>query len=100
MLPDRVSNPGPLTYESGALPIALRGPAGVQWRKIIQCICNSYLNQMYIKLLSLNLTGPFYLFSYYIILYFLYIKLIMTMENSAVLRPFQQYFSHIRTTAW
>ena len=30
MLPDRVSNPGPLTYESGALPIALRGPAGVE----------------------------------------------------------------------
>ena len=29
MLPDRVSNPGPLTYESGALPIALHGPAGV-----------------------------------------------------------------------
>ena len=29
MLPDRVSNPGPLTYESGALPTALRGPA---WR--------------------------------------------------------------------
>ena len=29
MLPDRVSNPGPLTYESGALPIALRGPARV-----------------------------------------------------------------------
>ena len=28
MLPDRVSNPGPLTYESGALPIAQRGPAG------------------------------------------------------------------------
>ena len=27
MLPDRVSNPGPLTYESGALPIALPGPA-------------------------------------------------------------------------
>ena len=27
MLPDRVSNPGPLTYESGALPIALRVPA-------------------------------------------------------------------------
>ena len=23
MLPDRVSNPGPLTYESGALPIVL-----------------------------------------------------------------------------
>ena len=27
MLPDRVSNPGPLTYESAALLIALRGPA-------------------------------------------------------------------------
>ena len=27
MLPDRVSNPGPLTYESSALPIALRRPA-------------------------------------------------------------------------
>ena len=27
MLPDRISNPGPLTYESGALSIALRGPA-------------------------------------------------------------------------
>ena len=27
MLPDRVLNPGPLVYESGALPIALRGPA-------------------------------------------------------------------------
>ena len=27
MLPDRVSNPGPLTYKSGALPIVLRGPA-------------------------------------------------------------------------
>ena len=26
MLPDRVSNPGPLTYEAGALPIALHGP--------------------------------------------------------------------------
>ena len=30
MLPDRVSNPGPLTYESGALPIALRGPARIR----------------------------------------------------------------------
>ena len=40
MWPDRVSNPGPLTYESGALPTALRGPAArvimkghVQWKK-------------------------------------------------------------------
>ena len=29
MLPDRVSNPGPLTYESGALPTGLRGPHGL-----------------------------------------------------------------------
>ena len=29
MWPDRVSNPGPLTYELGALPTALRGPADV-----------------------------------------------------------------------
>ena len=27
MWPDRVSNPGPLTYESGAIPTALRGSA-------------------------------------------------------------------------
>ena len=27
MLPDRVSNPGTLTYESDALPIALHDPA-------------------------------------------------------------------------
>ena len=27
MTPDRVSNPGPLAYKSGALPIALRGLA-------------------------------------------------------------------------
>ena len=30
MLPDQVSNPGLLTYESSALPIALRGPAEIQ----------------------------------------------------------------------
>ena len=30
MWPDRVSNPGPPTYESDALPIALRGPAGAK----------------------------------------------------------------------
>ena len=29
MWPDRVSNLGPLTYESGALPIAQRGPANI-----------------------------------------------------------------------
>ena len=36
MLPDRVSNPGPLTYESGALPIALRGPASGRCTAILE----------------------------------------------------------------
>ena len=35
MLPDRVSNPEPLIYESDALPIALRGPAGLTDYEII-----------------------------------------------------------------
>ena len=38
MLPDRVSNPGPLTYESDALPIALRGPAYEQGKvPLLKC---------------------------------------------------------------
>ena len=37
MLPDRVSNPGPLTYESGALPIALRGPTLYRMRMLGYC---------------------------------------------------------------
>ena len=40
MLPDRVSNPGPLTYESGALPIALGGQAAqVKKLKLILPYC-------------------------------------------------------------
>ena len=34
MLPDRVSNPGPLTYESGARPIAPRDPAQIVQTRI------------------------------------------------------------------
>ena len=41
MLPDWVSNPGPLTYESGALPIALRDPAFLEIKKKIQYILSS-----------------------------------------------------------
>ena len=37
MLPDRVSNPGPLSYESGVLPIALRGPAPTELPGLIEC---------------------------------------------------------------
>ena len=45
MLPDRVSNPGPLTYESGALPIALRGPQMFKLNTIAiawQCHANEH----------------------------------------------------------
>ena len=39
MWPDRVSNPGPLTYESGALTTAPRGPAvGLVNIQLILCI--------------------------------------------------------------
>ena len=42
MLPDRESNPGPLTYESGALPIVLRVPVfdssrAVEQPKLLTC---------------------------------------------------------------
>ena len=43
MLPDRVSNPGPLNYESGALPIALRGPAKLEEHGI-HCLPCCYIN--------------------------------------------------------
>ena len=41
MWPDRISNPGPLTYESGALPTAVRGPARqlVTFKLIESTIC-------------------------------------------------------------
>ena len=42
MLPDQVSNQGPLTYESGAQPIALCGPA--IWTEITPFfICSALL---------------------------------------------------------
>ena len=41
MLPYRVSNPGPLTYESGALPIVLRGPAHTCVLSFLYTICYS-----------------------------------------------------------
>ena len=42
MWPDRVSNPGPLTYESGALPIAPRGPGTLSEIRILQ-LCDTSL---------------------------------------------------------
>ena len=38
MWPDRVSNQGPLTYDSGALPTALRGPASFLVKVRWECI--------------------------------------------------------------
>ena len=40
MLPDRVSNPGPLTYKSGALQTALQGPGLL---KFVRIMTNKYL---------------------------------------------------------
>ena len=56
MWPDRVSNPGPPTYESGALPIALRGPANkyisIFSHKVIKHFTVDLLNEL-IKLMML-----------------------------------------------
>ena len=84
MLPDRVSNPGPLTYESGVLPIALRGPAVAR--------CYLWLFMLYInikigkkKLLNVRLTGD----HLYGKLLFTWLSLVMSMMVSfcAVLFP-------------
>ena len=50
MLPDRVLNPGPLTYESGALPIALRGPA--------QLVAGETINTVTLRSVYLEVTLP------------------------------------------
>ena len=49
MLPDRVSNPGPLTYESGALPIALRGPALIKDKSNCSDTMNMFGNNFNLK---------------------------------------------------
>ena len=41
MWPDRVSNPGPLTYESSALWTALRSPAILTWKPVKWAKANS-----------------------------------------------------------
>ena len=45
MLPDRVSNPGLLTYESGALPTALQGPAVGMSLKGTRCLSTASLQR-------------------------------------------------------
>ena len=60
MLPDRVSNPGPLTYESGALLIALRGPAilvqinSLRMVKLLICIDICRVYSLFILLRTLQ----------------------------------------------
>ena len=57
MLPDRVSNPGPLTYESGALPIALRGLAHYsEYHEMTKKVTTKY----HIRLIS-NYVGVIYM---------------------------------------
>ena len=51
MLPDRVSNPGPLTYESGALPTALRGPASCRKRTVSNKVVGA-VNRFYVRITS------------------------------------------------
>ena len=43
MLPDWVLNPGPLTNESGALPVALRGPAQLENGKNVNVMLEVFL---------------------------------------------------------
>ena len=55
MWPDRVSNPGPLTYESGALPTALCGPARKRERERESRIKLNYCNTIKLaKVLNAN----------------------------------------------
>ena len=46
MLPDQVLNPGPQTYESGALPIALRGPAFSQKEDSVRCLDQPVIDRL------------------------------------------------------
>ena len=57
MWPDRVSNPGPLIYESGALPTALRGPAQ-EIQVLLICsifLLIQYLTSFYQNVLDVNI---------------------------------------------
>ena len=70
MLPDRVSNPGPLTYESGDLPIALCGPTPcIRSLHFLRAVSNSFLDSA--RLHPLHILGWFpYVFALYTLLRF------------------------------
>ena len=58
MWPDRISNPGPLTHESGALPTALRGRA--IRNSILICLKNHLLGSYFLALTrKINLVSEF-----------------------------------------
>ena len=57
MWQDRVSNPGPLTYESGALPTALRGPATLRREAEVKMVKLCPL-LVYIFIFSGSCQGP------------------------------------------
>ena len=50
MWPDRVLNPGPLTYESGALPTVLRG-------SVTKWVSMAIFNSVKSRTRSANITG-------------------------------------------
>ena len=60
MLPDEVSNPGPLTYESGALPIALCGPARIKESDlVIRTVLKELMIQRTLVITTLFVTKDF-----------------------------------------
>ena len=59
MLPDRVSNPGPLTYESGALPIALSGQAQYIGIRIYVTILNMGILSSFTAIFYIYIFGVF-----------------------------------------
>ena len=60
MLPDRVSNPGPLTYKSGALATALRGPA---LRLLSNQKCDNYNDSLSSAFSALHIQNRMQIFS-------------------------------------
>ena len=56
MWPDRVSNPGPLTYESGALPIVLGSFEMDGFHSLHERVgVGSFRNSIFVKIKSVNL---------------------------------------------
>ena len=63
MWPDRVLNPGPLNYKSGALPTALRGPASPKkhFCEIILKTKNWTMRRCHFKTISILSSGSHFI---------------------------------------